>query len=79
MLPTTGTFRIIVKPDAHKNEIIGYDESRQAYRIGIKARAEKDAANKEIIRFLSKILNKKVKIISGLRSREKLIKIDQKD
>ncbi len=69
-------FKIIVKANSKKNEVIVYDEVRKAYRVNIKAKAEDNKANKEIIRFLSRLLKKKVRIVSGLRSKEKLIETE---
>ena len=59
-----------------KNEIVKFDKERQAYRVNIKEKAEDNKANIEIIKFFSKLLKKKVKIIKGLRSKEKIIKIE---
>ena len=67
-------FKIIVKTNSKKNEIV-YDEVKKFYRVNIKEKAEDNKANKEIIKFLSKLTKKKARIISGLRSREKLIEI----
>jgi len=67
-------FKIIVKANSKKNEIV-YDEVKKFYRVNIKEKAEDNKANKEIIKFLSKLTKKKARIISGLRSREKLIEI----
>ena len=69
------SFKIIVKTNSNKNEILGFDKDKKAYRIGIKARPEKGQANKEIIRFLSKELKKQARIASGLSSKEKIIKV----
>ena len=68
-------FKIIAKPNSPKSEIIGYDPNRQAYMVNIKAKPEDNKANIEIIRFFSKLLKKRVIIIQGLKSREKLIRI----
>ena len=70
-------FKVIVKPNSRKNEILGYDEEKQAYIIGIKEKAEDNKANIGLIRFLSKILGRKARIKSGLKSREKIIEIIQ--
>ena len=72
------SFKIIVKPNARKNEILGYDQNRQAYRINIKAKPEDNKANIELIKFLSKSLKKKVRIVSGFKSREKVVEITDK-
>ena len=66
-------FKVIVKPNSRKNDILGYDEEKQAYIISIKEKAEDNKANRELIRFLSKILGRKARIKSGLKSREKII------
>ena len=69
------SLKIIVKPNAKKNEILGYDESRKAVKVAIAAQAEKGKANLEVVKFFSKLLKKPVKIKSGLTSKEKLLKI----
>ncbi|HZX44473.1 MAG TPA: DUF167 domain-containing protein [Candidatus Nanoarchaeia archaeon] len=66
-------FSIFVKPNSKKNEIIGYDASRKAYVIRIAARPEDNKANLEAIKFLSKTLGKKARIVSGLTSKTKVI------
>ena len=65
--------KIIVKPNALKTEIIGFDGERDALRIAVKAPADKNKANLELIRFLSKETKMKARIKSGLTSKEKLI------
>ncbi len=69
-------FKIIVKPNSSKNEIIGYDETRAAYRVNIKEKAEHNKANVGVIKFFSKLFGKNVRIIKGLRHKEKILKID---
>ncbi len=68
-------FKIIVKPNSKENKVEGFDEERNAYRISIKAKPENNKANIEIIKFLSKLLKRKAKIVSGLNSKEKIIEI----
>lgn len=68
-------FKIIVKPNSRENTVMGFDEGRNAYLISIKARPEDNKANIEAIKFLSRLLKKKVKIASGLKSREKLVEV----
>jgi len=69
------SFKIIVKPNSPKNEIISYNYERSAYRVNIKAKPEANKANIEIIKFFKKILKKDVKIMLGLKSKEKILKI----
>jgi len=66
---------IIVRPNASKNEILAYDEAKKALRVAIAAVPDKNKANKEIIKFFSKLLGKKVVIKKGLRSRNKVLEI----
>lgn len=68
-------FNIIIKPKSKENKIEGFDKQRNAYIISIAAKPENNKANIEIIKFLSRLLKKKVRIISGLKSREKIVKI----
>jgi len=70
------TFKIIVKPNSAKNEIIKFDKARGAYRVNIKEKAEDNKTNIGIIKFFSKLLKKKVKIIKGLKSKKKIIKAE---
>jgi len=65
--------KILVKPDSNKTEILGFNSERQALRIAIAAPADKNKANLEVIKFFSRLLKKRVRIKSGLKSREKVI------
>ncbi|MFC1728008.1 DUF167 domain-containing protein [Nanoarchaeota archaeon] len=65
--------RILVKPNSKKSEILGYDG--KAVKVAIAAPADKGKANKEVIKFFSKLLKKKVEIKSGLKSREKVLSL----
>lgn len=67
--------KILVKPNSPKNQIIGYNKSRQALKINIKAPPEKGKANKEIIKFFTKLTKKKVILTKGFKSKEKILRI----
>ncbi|MBT4824098.1 YggU family protein [Candidatus Woesearchaeota archaeon] len=67
--------KIIVKPNSSKNEILGYDDLKKGIKVNIKAPADKNKANVEVVKFFSKLLKKEVKIKSGLTSKEKILKI----
>ena len=69
-----GSVNFIVKPNSTKNEIVGYDESKDAYRINIKAKAEGGKANLELIKFLTKLSGKNVRILKGKSSKLKVLK-----
>ena len=66
-------FTILVKAGKQQNKFLGYDAEKKAYRIEIKEKPEHGKANREVIRFLSKLLGKQVRIIKGLKSKEKQI------
>lgn len=67
--------KVIVRPNSRKNILLGFDTVKQAYRVNLKASAEKGEANAALVKFLSKEMGKKVRIKSGLRSKEKIIEI----
>ncbi|MEK6952159.1 MAG: DUF167 domain-containing protein [Nanoarchaeota archaeon] len=64
---------IKVNPRKRETKIIG--EKEGILIVDIKGKTENNEANKEIIRFFSKKYGKKVKIVKGLKSRRKIIKI----
>ncbi len=68
-------FNVIVKTKSNSNKLVGFDKEKQAYLLNIKAVPEKGQANKEIIRFLSRLLKKQVRIVRGLKSKEKIIEV----
>lgn len=74
-----GYVKVILKPNSPKNRIVKFDSERNAYMVEIKAHAQHNKANIELVKFLSKLLKKNVKIIKGFKSREKLIKISPKE
>ncbi len=69
-----GVLKILVKPNAAKNEILGWDEARQALKVAIAAPATKGKANLEVYKFFAKLTKKHVQLKSGLSSHEKLLK-----
>ncbi len=70
------SLKVIVKPNSKKTEVLGYDENRDAIKITIAAPAEDNKANIELIKFVSRQTEKKVRIISGKTSRTKLLSIE---
>jgi uncharacterized protein (TIGR00251 family) len=69
------TFTIIVKPNMPKTEFLGFDKEKNAYRMSIHAPPEKGKANMEVIKFFKKEFKLNISIISGLASKEKLIRV----
>lgn len=66
---------IEVSPKSKRFEIIGYNKWREKIEIRIKSPPLKGKANKEIINEFSKLTKKDVKIISGIKSQRKTLKI----
>ncbi|HLF53830.1 MAG TPA: DUF167 domain-containing protein [Candidatus Nanoarchaeia archaeon] len=70
------SFKIIVKANAPRNEIVRFDDEKKAYIVNIKAKAEQNKANIEIIKFFSRLLKKDARIIKGLKSKEKILRLE---
>lgn len=75
MYITDKAFKIIVKPNAKASKVEGFDREKDAYRVCIKAKPENNKANIEVIKLFSKLLKKKVMIVAGHKSREKMLKV----
>lgn len=67
--------RVIVKPNAKKDEVVVWDDDKQALRVNIRAPAEGNKANIAVIKLFSKLAGKQVRIVKGFKSREKVLKI----
>ena len=67
--------KIIVKTNSNKTEIKEYDETRESYRMDVKAQPIEGKANIEVIKYFKKKYKLNVEIISGQTSREKLLRI----
>lgn len=66
--------KIVVKTNAPKTNIVGFDREKNALKVNVHAQPEKGKANAEIIKYFSKLTKKKVEIVSGLKSKTKLLK-----
>ena len=73
---TNQKVKILVKTNSPKTEIVGWDNEKKALRVNVHAEPEKGKANREIIKFFSKLTKKKVKIASGLTSKQKLLRFE---
>ncbi len=71
----SGKLKILVKANSEKDEILGWDDGRLALRVAISAPAEDNKANIAVIKFFSKLAKKQVRILSGLKSKEKILLI----
>lgn len=67
--------KITVKTNMPKTEIVGFDDSKKALKVNVRAKPDNNEANVEVVKFFSKFLKKKVVIKSGARSKEKLLEI----
>lgn len=65
---------ITVKVNSPKTQITGYDQTKKAVKLNVKAQPEKGKANAEIIKFFTKLTKKKVSITSGKTSKQKILK-----
>ncbi len=69
--------KIIITPNAKKDEITGFDNWRAALNVKIKEKPLQNKANKSLIRFFADTLHLKpgdVDIIKGSMNREKTLK-----
>ena len=69
------SLRIIVKPGKKQNYVLGYDYDKKALIVEIKAMAQDNKANKEVIKFFYKLLKRHVRIKSGHTSHVKVLTI----
>lgn len=66
---------IIVKTNSKKSEIVGFDETKQAYIVSVKAEPEKGKANMEVVKLFTKEFKRPVKIVIGFTSKKKIIEV----
>ncbi len=63
--------KIKVKANAKENKV--EDKGGDYYLVSVKEKAKDNKANLAVIKLLSKYFKKRVKIVRGLRSKEKVI------
>ena len=70
--------KLIVKPNKKETKIISYNKDSDTYIIEVKGRPINNEVNIELLKFLSRYFKtNKIKIIKGLKSREKIIAINK--
>jgi uncharacterized protein (TIGR00251 family) len=69
-----GQLRVKVKPSSNQNKIVKMEDG--TFKIWLKSAPEKGKANKELQKYLKKITEIPVKIVSGLTSENKKIEFD---
>jgi uncharacterized protein (TIGR00251 family) len=67
--------KIMVRPNSKENKLLDY--KGEGFKISIKARPEKGAANAELVKFTSRLLKKHVVIASGLTSKTKILRLSE--
>ncbi len=72
---TGNIFAVIVKPNSSKTGILGFDRDKNAHMISVAAPASGNKANRELLKFLSRITGRRARIKSGLGSRKKIIEL----
>jgi len=65
--------KVKVKPGSGRSEVV---EEGRVLRISLKSNAEDNKANLELIKLLKKYFKKDIKIIKGLKSRDKIVEIE---
>ena len=66
---------IEVSPNSNKFIISAYNEWRNEIQVRITSLPQKGKANQEIIKEFSKLTNQDVEIVSGQKSRHKILKV----
>ncbi len=66
--------QILVKPDSNEDHLY-YNKERQIYVLSIRAKAQDNKANIEVIKFLSRLFKKRIKIVRGFKAKLKLVDV----
>ena len=69
-----GKITVIVKANSKNNKIY-FDDNKKVYVVEVKEKAEKNKANIAVIKLASKCFNKKIKIVHGLKNKEKVLEL----
>jgi len=64
--------KIKVKVNQPKIEVV---EKGEVWKVNVKAKPQENKANEEIIKFFTRMFKKKVRIVRGLKSKEKILEI----
>ena len=66
-----------VIPNSKEFKIAGYNPWTKALKIKVRGKALKGEANKELVKNLEKLLQTKIKIIAGEKSRKKKVFLEK--
>jgi uncharacterized protein (TIGR00251 family) len=67
----SGIIVVEAVPNSARNELVSFDEEKGHFKVRVNAPPAKGKANRELERFLSKVLGKKVRVVSGHAGRRK--------
>ena len=70
-----GTFMLEVKTNANNTKLKEFNNSKKSYLMEVAAPPQDNKANLEIIKYFKKNLKKDIRILSGLTSKKKLIRL----
>lgn len=68
-----------VKPNSQRSQFLGYNEQRQAIEVALNAPARDGEANEELIELIHeqlKLPKSKIKIVTGLKARDKVLELE---
>jgi len=66
---------VIARPNSKESCIKAYDKEKKAYIVWLKEPADKNKANKELIKIIAKRFGKRAKIVSGATAKRKIIEL----
>ena len=67
--------KIKVKPNSRTQEIIKIGENE--YKIALKEKAEDNEANIELLKLLKRYFGKEVRIVKGVKSKNKVVEVKE--
>ena len=76
------TLRCFVTAGRKGSAVTGFDTWRKAWSVDVAAPAERDRANRELLRYLAEMLGipaERVRLAGGARSRLKAVRVDGLD
>jgi uncharacterized protein (TIGR00251 family) len=76
---TMKKIEIKVIPNSNVEEVTEAEAEAEPLLIRVKEPPTKDKANKAVIKLLSKYFNANVRIVSGAKSRRKIVEIEEKE
>jgi len=67
--------KVKAKPNSKEQEIIKISENE--YKIALREKAEDNKANIELLKLLKRYFGKEVRIVKGLKSKNKIVEIKE--